>query len=175
MLSDHSLVQIVDAALAEAARRSGPWLLCRPGCAQCCLGEFAITQLDAARLRHGLAELEVSEPQRAAGVRRRVREAVAHEAPMGDDDPCPALDPETGTCDLYAARPITCRTFGPPVRCESGDLGVCELCFEGASDAEIAACEVEFDPQGLEAVLLRELEETVGLRGETTVALALSA
>jgi len=51
MPTDDALIQIVDAALAEAARRSGPWLLCRPGCAQCCLGEFPITQLDAARLR----------------------------------------------------------------------------------------------------------------------------
>jgi len=175
MSTEDALIQIVDAALAEAARRSGPWLLCHPGCAQCCLGEFPITQLDAARLRRGLAKLESREPQRAARVRRRAREAVALPAPMADDDPCAALDPETGTCDLYAARPIACRTFGPPVRCESGDLGVCELCFEGASDAQIAACEVDFDPQGLELVLLRELEETAGVRGETTVALALSA
>jgi Fe-S-cluster containining protein len=175
MPSDDALIQILDAALAEAARRSGPWLLCRPGCAQCCLGEFPITQLDAARLRRGLAELQTREPERAARVGQRVREAVARQAPMDDDDPCAALDPETGACDLYAARPITCRTFGPPVRCESGDLGVCELCFEGASDAEIAACEVEFDPQGLEPALLRELEESAGVCDETTVALALSA
>jgi len=175
MPSDHTLVQIIDAALAEAARKSGPWLLCRPGCAQCCLGEFPITQLDAARLRRGLAELEARDPQRAARVRRRTREAIARQAPMADDDPCAALDPETQTCDMYAARPITCRTFGPPVRCESGDLGVCELCFDGASDAEIAACEVDFDPQELEPVLLRELEESAGVRGETPVARALSA
>ena len=175
MRSDDALIQIVDAALAEAARRSGPWLLCRPGCAQCCLGEFTITQLDAARLRRGLAALETREPQRAARVRQRVREAVARQSPMGDDDPCAALDPETGTCDLYASRPLTCRTFGPPVRCESGDLGVCELCFDGASDEEIAACEVDFDPEGIEALLLRELEETAGAQGETTVLAALSA
>jgi len=174
MPSDDVLVQIVDAALAEAARRSGAWLLCRPGCAQCCLGEFAITQLDAVRLRRGLAELEAGDPERAARLRRRVAEAVARPEPMRDDDPCVALDPATGTCELYAARPIICRTFGPPVRCESGELGVCELCFEGAAPAEIAACEVEFDPQGLEPALLRELEETTGARGETTVALALS-
>ncbi|HXM45610.1 MAG TPA: YkgJ family cysteine cluster protein [Bryobacteraceae bacterium] len=175
MPSDDTLIQIVDAALAEAARLSGPWLLCRPGCAQCCLGEFPITQLDAVRLRRGLAELEIREPERAARVRQRARDNAASQAPMADDDPCPALDPETQTCDLYAARPITCRTFGPPVRCESGDLGVCELCFEGAREAEIAACEVDFDPQGLEPVLLRELEARDGVRGETTVALALSA
>jgi len=53
-------------------------------------------------------------------------------------------------------------------------VGVCELCFQGASDAEIAACEMEMDPEGLEGVLLEELEGRTGLSGETTVALALS-
>jgi len=160
--------------MVEAARRSGPWLLCRPGCAQCCLGEFPITQLDAERLRRGMIELEASEPAKAARVRQRAQEAVARGTPMADDDACPVLDPETGTCDLYAARPVTCRVFGPPVRSESGDLGVCELCFEGASEAEIAACEVEFDPDELEPALLSELENRTDLCAETTVALSIA-
>jgi Fe-S-cluster containining protein len=173
MRGDDCLIQIVDAALAEAARKSGPWLLCRPGCAECCMGEFPITQLDAVRLRRGLADLQAREPERAAGVRRRAREAVARHPLFGAEQPCAALDPETGTCDLYAARPITCRVFGPPVSCGSEAVGVCELCFQGASDAEIAACEMEIDPQGIEAALLDELEKRTGLSGETTVALAL--
>ncbi len=170
MRGDEELIRIVDAALAEAARRSGPWLLCRPGCAQCCLGEFPITQLDAERLRRGLAELEERDAARGARVRQRAREAAA----MTDDDACPALDPGTGTCDLYAARPMVCREFGPPVRDESGALGVCELCFEGASEAEIEACAVQFDPDGLEEGLVREAEVRGGVRGETTVARALA-
>ena len=173
-MSDERLIQIVDAALAEAVRRSGDWLLCKPGCAQCCLGEFPITQLDAARLRRGLAELESRESQRAAKVRERARQIVARPEPMGDDEPCPALDPDTATCDLYAARPITCRTFGPPCRCPEGDLGICELCFTGASDDQIERCVVDFDPDGLEAALLDEYQERNGEHVETTVALALS-
>ena len=166
MPGDQALIQIVDAALAEAARKSGPWLVCRPGCTECCLGPFPITQLDARRLREGLAELDRRDPRRAADVRQRARQAVAHTAT--DDDPCPALDPAAGTCDLYAARPITCRIFGPPVRYGSDAVGVCELCFHGASDEEIAACRVEVDP-GLEY----EVEESTGVRGETLVAFAL--
>jgi Fe-S-cluster containining protein len=190
---DVALIQIVDAALVEAAQKSGPWLVCRLGCTQCCMGPFAITQLDARRLRQGLAELELREPPRATRVRQRARHAVArisydfpgdpvtgllaeNEFPDSmDEEPCPALDPETGACDLYAARPITCRTFGPPVRCGSDSVGVCELCFHGASDAEIAACEVESDPDGLEFRLLKELEQTTGARGETIVAFALTS
>jgi Fe-S-cluster containining protein len=174
MRGDDSLIQIVDAALAEAARKSGPWLLCRPGCAECCMGEFPITQLDAVRLRRGLIDLEGREPERAARVRQRAQETVSRHPVFAEEQPCAALDPETGTCDLYAARPITCRVFGPPVSCGSEAVGVCELCFQGASDAEIAACEMEIDPEGMEATLLEELEARTGLSGETTVASALS-
>jgi Fe-S-cluster containining protein len=162
---DAALVQIVDAAFAEAARKSGPWLVCRPGCTQCCYGPFAITLLDAWRLKQGLADLETADPDRA----RRVRER-AQKAPIDPDDdgPCPALDPTSGRCDLYATRPITCRVFGPPVRCGEEAVGVCELCYESATDAQIAACEVEIDPENLEGPLLDMFEP-----GETTVAAAL--
>jgi Fe-S-cluster containining protein len=136
------------------------------------MGPFPITQLDARRLREGLAELESRDRQRAARVCERARQAVAGAAT--DDDPCPALDPSSGTCDLYPARPITCRIFGPPVRYGSDAVGICELCFTGSSDEEIAACQVEIDP-ALESRLSNEVEERTGLRGETSVALALGA
>ena len=171
--SDRELVQIVDAALAEAARRSGSWLVCRPGCSQCCYGPFEITQLDAQRLRQGLAELTQTDPERAARVGKRAFAAAT--TGLNDDDPCPALDPESGTCDLSAARPITCRAFGPPVRCESGVVGVCELCFDGASEEDIQACLVDLDPHGLESILIEELSESSAVRGMTTVAGCLAA
>jgi Fe-S-cluster containining protein len=193
---DARLIQIVDAALVEAAHKSGPWLVCRPGCTQCCFAPFAITQLDAHRLRQGLAELEARDTERASRVRERAERAVARMSPtfpgdsstgilVGDEaaedwfsdfdnEPCPALDPGTGTCDLYSSRPMTCRTFGPPVRCGSDAVGVCELCYEGASEAEIASCEVEIDVDGVEFELLEELEQTTGARGTTIVAFALA-
>ena len=188
MTGDTKLVQIVDRTMAEAVRKSGSWLLCRPGCHECCIGPFPITQLDAARLREGLAELAGRDPQRAARVRGRAQSAVERirrEFPMdpvqtvleveeaAGDELCPALDPATGTCDLYAARPITCRTFGPAVRLRSELLGVCELCYRGATDEQIAACQVVVDPDGLEAELIDQLERTAGPRRETIVAFAL--
>jgi Fe-S-cluster containining protein len=192
---DNALIQIVDAALVEAAKKSGPWLVCRVGCTQCCMGPFPITQLDVRRLRRGLAELESSDRARATCIRARARQSIARvshgfpgdpvtgllaanrpEFPDSMDEvPCPALDPETGACELYAARPITCRAFGPPVRCGDESLGVCELCFQGASDAEIVACEVEIDPNGLEYQLLEGLQQMTGAQGETIVAYALAS
>ena len=154
--ADGALVQIVNAALADASRRSGEWLVCRPGCTQCCVGVFAINQLDAARLQRGLARLEKTDWERARRIRSRARDSVrrlaatfpgnaktgvldegpeAEErfAEFANDEVCPVLDPETGLCELYDARPMTCRTFGPPIRSQDG-LGVCELCFHGATD-----------------------------------------
>jgi Fe-S-cluster containining protein len=90
-----------------------------------------------------------------------------------DDVPCPALDEATGCCDLYEARPITCRAFGPVTRVEDGAVASCELCYAGASDEEMAACAVEIDSEDLEPALLQALE-SVGRRGLTIVAYALA-
>jgi Fe-S-cluster containining protein len=185
---DAQLVQIVDAATADAARRSGSWLKCAPGCSQCCVGAFAISQLDAVRLRDGLSALDNTDPHRAAAVLRRAQDAVARLAPefpgdprtgtldpdqseqfelFANDEPCPVLDPATGLCDLYAARPMTCRVFGPPLQTEEG-LGVCELCFVGASSEEIAACAVHLDCEPIESE-----QHAAGASGSTIVTWAL--
>jgi Fe-S-cluster containining protein len=191
---DAQLVQIVDAAIADAARRAGSWLKCAPGCTQCCIGVFPISQLDAARLRDGLAALDAADRERASGLRLRSRQSVARLTPdfpgdpstglldedrsadfddFANDEPCPALDPATGLCDLYSARPMTCRVFGPPLRTDEG-LGVCELCFHEATPEEIAACEVHLDSDSLESSLTAEAERDAGRSGNTIVAWALA-
>jgi hypothetical protein len=60
------------------------------------------------------------------------------------------------------------------VRSEGG-LGVCELCFQGASDEEIAACEMIPDPEDLESILLEQLEDATGKSGQTIVAFCLAS
>jgi len=172
MPGDREFIQILDAALAESVRQSGPWLVCKLGCTECCHGPFPITQLDAVRLRAALAELEISDPRRAVRVLGRSREMVAR-GEQGEEDPCPVLDPATGGCDLYAGRPVTCRTFGPPVRWGAEPLGICELNFDGASDQKIAACAVDLDVRHLEDSLLQSLERETGAAGETSIASAL--
>jgi Fe-S-cluster containining protein len=196
--ADQRLIQIVDAALAETASKSGDWLVCRKGCSQCCYGTFAISQLDALRLQKGLHHLKSGDPKRAArvvqcaqqsvkrlsatfpgdpktGILDEGEDAEAAFADFANDEPCPALDPATGACDLYDARPMTCRTFGPPMRSgpEAG-LGVCELCYHGASDQQIAECEMVPDPDNLEEKLIAEVEKKTGKRGNTIVAWCLA-
>lgn len=189
---DQQLVQIMDAALTEAAQRAGPWLACRPGCIQCCHGAFAINALDVQRLRTGMEALQAADPATSRQVQQRALEWLSAYGPgfpgdpatglLGDSEedqarfedfaneaPCPALNPKTGLCDVYEWRPMTCRVFGPPVRMGDGDaLGCCELCFVGASETEIAACEMPV-PHVLESTLVAE----TGLVGQTVVAFAL--
>jgi Fe-S-cluster containining protein len=190
---DVQLVQILDAALSEVTQRAGAWLACRPGCTQCCHGAFAINALDTERLRDGMEAVCEADPAAAQAIEERAEAWLARygaEFPgdtetgvlgtsdedqarfeeFADEAPCPALNPATGMCDVYAWRPGTCRVFGPPTRAEEGGaLGCCELCFAGASDAEIAVCEMPV-PHALEA---RLIEET-GQSFETVVAFALS-
>lgn len=188
------LFPILDAALASTTARSSDWLACRPGCHQCCVGVFAISQLDAEKLREAL---DSAEPGVADRVRRRAAASRArltaefpgdpssgllftepqHEddfAEFANEEPCPVLDPVTGTCDLYAARPVQCRTFGPPVRDEEDHLTVCELCFVNAPAEEVARCEMDQGWRPLEDELIAAAEQRAGLHGATLIAFALS-
>jgi Fe-S-cluster containining protein len=196
------LIQIVTTALASATARSGPHLVCRAGCTQCCHGVFAISQQDAARLRDGLASLTQTDPARAARIHTRVAASLTRLDPwfpggrdpgdiatygilsedddqtilfeeFANDEPCPVLDPATGTCDLYSARPILCRTFGPPMRTPEQNLAHCELCYTTAMPDEIAACEL--DPTLPETIDASDESFNAAhhLHGETLIAYAL--
>jgi Fe-S-cluster containining protein len=195
------LIQIVDAALADATLRAGSHLACRPGCTQCCYGAFAISPLDALRLRSAMAVMAVSQPAQAAAIAQRANTYLAEFGPsfpgnretgilsdspeaeavfedFANDAPCPALNPESGLCELYDARPMTCRVFGPPVQScqdeanEEG-LAVCELCFTDASPEEIAAAEM-IVPYAEEQSLLDQLQREQSTSGDTIIAYCLT-
>jgi Fe-S-cluster containining protein len=197
---DSELVQIVDAALADAARRAGLFLACRIGCTQCCHGAFAINALDAERLRRGMAELGTIDSALATEIERRARVWLTEYGPdfpgdaatgvlgisaaerarfedFANDAPCPALDPANGRCDVYPWRPMTCRVFGPPVRASS-DSGA-----EGNDNEGLGHCELCFigaTPEQVAACempvpldLEAELVDQIGSNAETVVAFAL--
>jgi Fe-S-cluster containining protein len=211
---DQGLIQIVTAALASATLRSGPHLVCRPGCTQCCVGVFPIAQQDAARLREGLDLLTQADPAKSQRIRARIAASLARLDPwfpgdcatgilsedeqsttlfesgsptsglgslgweeFANDEPCPVLDPTTGTCDLYESRPIVCRTFGPPMQTPGDEgetnLATCELCYVHATTAEIAACELDPIIPELEAASNQAFNAAHHTHGETLVAYAL--
>ncbi len=193
---DRRLLTLVEAATGRARAAAGTHLACESGCTPCCFGPFAITQLDAWRLREGLRALAETEPDRAAAVRGRAAAAVARQAPAfggGDaglfateaeeerfyeafaSEPCPALDPDSGACTVYAWRPVACRTYGPPVRLGGDDLPPCPLCFKGAAAEEIEAARETIDVGRVEDPLTERLERETGRRGMTTVAFAIAS
>ena len=182
-------------ATQRALRPDGTsWLACRPGCTPCCHGVFRISPLDAQRLRAAHQTLIRTDPPRAAAILDRARTlretlhpqfpgnpttGILHPETEEDeawdtfadlpeaDAPCPVLDPATGRCDLYTARPLTCRIFGPPVQNDFG-LGMCELCYIGATEAQILAGEMHLNHHELEEALNGQLPP-----GETIIAWAL--
>jgi Fe-S-cluster containining protein len=194
---------IIDAALASATQRSGPHLVCHPGCTQCCHGIFPISHEDAARLNQALETLATQNPTKAQTIQTRItasrqrlsphfpgnpQTGILHEdyessdlftdeseSSLGDNEPCPILDPATGTCDLYAARPIVCRTFGPPTRTPDGNLATCELCYIHASTQEIAAAELDPTLPALEAASNQAFNSAHNLHGQTIIAFAFPA
>ena len=194
------LIQIVDAAVADAYQRGGHHLVCHPGCSQCCIGVFPIAHEDAARLREGLIALEQTDAAKATRIHTRVKDSLTrldpwfpgdlttgilnedHEAAIlfeefANDEPCPVLDPDHGTCDLYEHRPILCRTFGPPMRSEGDNgeinLATCELCFIHATTEEIEACELDPTIPAQEETSNQGFNTTHNLHGQTLVAYAL--
>ncbi len=192
---DRRLLTLVDAALDRAREAAGPHLVCQSGCTPCCFGPFAITQLDAWRLREGLRALAETEPGRAAAVRLRAAAAVARQAPAFGagragvfateaeeerfyetfaSDPCPALDPNSGACTVYAWRPVACRTYGPPVRIGGDDLPPCPLCFKGAAREEVEAARQTIDVGQVEDPLTDRVERATGRLGMTTIAFAIA-
>jgi len=196
---DRRFLARLDAAMDRARHLAGARFGCGPGRDECCRGPFPINRLDARRLQRGLAELAARDPARAAALRRRAAEAVlqldadfpgeARSGLLRDADapdaqeffarhaqlPCPALDPERRTCELYASRPWTCRTYGPPLRVGDEKLPACPHCFAPCSARDTEALRVEPDPEGLEDALLDQLrrQERADAR-ETLVAHALA-
>lgn len=193
--ADSKLLAVIDRDFQTAAARAGEWLKCAPGCCNCCHGPFPITWLDRWRLKRGLALLQASDPQRAQEVWSRAKRAAAEmirdfpgevatgrlspdEAALDGyfedhaQKPCPALDTATGRCDLYEWRPISCRTYGPPVRFGDERAPACGLCFQGASTEVVEACRIEPDAQGLEHAALESMGPSADW--ETVVAFALS-
>ncbi len=119
----------------EAARETTPGeVACRAGCFGCCIGLFEFSLAEAALVRSGVAALpDEVRADVLARARRIVTESVRAfpgDAARGLLDPerteaaddayfevvadraCPMLELPSGSCRIYSARPITCRTYG---------------------------------------------------------------
>jgi Fe-S-cluster containining protein len=156
---EKKVLAAVDAAFTEARARAGKWLVCRPGCDECCRKPFAITAADSRRLQAGLATLPAALQddirERARAARAKMAEDFPGELSSGalteepewrewffarhTGLPCPVLDITTGQCQMYSHRPVACRLAGPLIQIGTTETDPCPLCFEGVTTASIKA------------------------------------
>ncbi len=138
------------------------------------------------------------EPEKAAAIRRRAAESVAvlrgldypgdkssgllEESIAGEvlfqpqfqSLPCPALDLESGQCELYTHRPAACRTYGPAIRLDGEDLPHCPLNYTDTTAEQIEEFRVDIDTRESGQAALNEFIEGGGKPGQTVVAFALA-
>ncbi|HEX5363240.1 MAG TPA: YkgJ family cysteine cluster protein [Gallionella sp.] len=91
--------------------------LCGKGCDSCCRQLANVPQLTQAEwdlLREGLADLA---PERLQEIRRNM---AALSSQRSRPYTCPMLDISTGSCPVYAQRPVACRTYGFYVQRDQG-------------------------------------------------------
>jgi uncharacterized protein len=93
----------------QSIRESRVNWLCGKGCDSCCrrLAEVPqLTEVEWNLLQDGLTGLS---PQRLQEISRNMASLAQQQSrPIV----CPLLDTSTGTCPVYAQRPVACRTYG---------------------------------------------------------------
>ncbi len=86
---------VVDELTTPLHARHADRLQCRRGCADCCVDDLSVFQVEAARIQAAYPDVLASSPH----------------PPWA----CAFLD-EAGACRVYEARPYVCRTQGLPLR-----------------------------------------------------------
>jgi len=93
----------------QTIRADHPDWLCGKGCDSCCRRLADVPQLTSAEwdlLREGLTDLP---PERLQEIRSNMAALTGQQSrPIT----CPLLDLATGSCPVYAHRPVACRTYG---------------------------------------------------------------
>jgi hypothetical protein len=123
----------VDAFFGRVEARYPGALACAPGCADCCRRELTVTAVEAAGIAAAVRALD---PAARAELVRRAR----------GGDPCVALAAD-GTCAVYDARPIVCRSHGVPIRYAEPTpdgkraLPVLDACFKNFTDLALDTVE----------------------------------
>lgn len=120
-----ALIDKTAAFSSSVSQRYPGAITCRAGCAACCSAQFSVTAIEAAAIRRQLAQLDEK-------TRERLRQRAQALQPGAS---CPALDAEL-RCEIYAARPVICRTHGLAIRYSDGGgkrnlpvLDACDLNF----------------------------------------------
>ena len=124
-----------DLIFAQVAKSQGPeCVTCHKGCSDCCNALFDLSLVEAMYINHAFIKAFDYGPKRSEILTRadradrqltRMKRDLFHEEKKGIDTMtimndaatmrmrCPLLG-DDGLCELYDARPITCRLYGIP-------------------------------------------------------------
>lgn len=128
-----AIVSQVETAFQRVKGRFPEEVLCKPGCADCCHAMFDLTLVEAVYLNHHFNKTYSGAHrerllEKAGKLDRqayKIKKAAYQMSRDGMDDEavlkeialkrvrCPLLNDED-RCDLYAHRPIACRSYGIP-------------------------------------------------------------
>lgn len=130
MAQYEDLAQKIDEfAHGTMARRAGSFA-CRAGCEACCHVSLSVSRTEARRVVAALDALP--------GARRDVIAARAAKT----SERCVMLDDE-GRCEIYAARPLVCRTQGLPLGYPGGVVPATTVRFRTRT-LEVVCCPLNF-------------------------------
>jgi Fe-S-cluster containining protein len=111
-----ALVAKVSASTDAIGERRKGDITCSAGCSSCCHAWLTVSTVEAEELVLALAALPTGE---RAAVRARGVAELAREAAGESPERCALLD-DDGRCQVYAGRPLVCRTQGHALRYPTG-------------------------------------------------------
>lgn len=130
LLAHASLLAKVDGFERRVRTERASDMECRSGCDACCHARLAVCDIEAAAMREALAALETEE--------------LADLLAMNDEASgrCVMLRRD-GSCSVYQARPLVCRTQGLPLRYPEGSLAP-DTVFARSERGPITWCPLNF-------------------------------
>ncbi|HVV47965.1 MAG TPA: YkgJ family cysteine cluster protein [Bryobacteraceae bacterium] len=103
----YQIQERVRARTEEIAAAHGNWP-CRKGCDDCCRRLASVPRVTRDEWLLMESAIDALPPGIAAVLRERIRDSARNTRPVI----CPLLDPDTGACLIYTARPVACRSYG---------------------------------------------------------------
>lgn len=136
-----ALLVRVEAHLEAIRKRAGSLMVCQKGCDGCCR-HITVFSVEACFMASALADLPL---ERQAAIRERA-------AGADRDGECPLL--WEGACELYAVRPIICRTHGYPLLIEDEEGAFVDCCPLNFTDNMTAAISMALALEPLNRMLV---------------------
>ncbi len=112
----------VDAFFVRVQAAHPSAMQCRRGCSTCCQRDLRLLPVEWRRVAEAVEALPPDD-------RNAIRAAIDMPAQSSAADRCVLLAPD-GSCRVFAARPLVCRSHGLPIRLE-GHRTTCALNFPG--------------------------------------------